>query len=46
METLKIGKRQGLHHLQPMRKEKLQLIRQLRQSSQVDQSSPWVDPSV
>jgi hypothetical protein len=46
MEALKIAKRQGLHHLQPMRKEKLQLIRQLRQSSQFGRSSPRVDPSV
>ena len=46
MGALKIRKSQGLHCLQPMRKEKIQFLRQLRQSSRVDQSNPRVDPSV
>jgi hypothetical protein len=46
MGALKIRKSQGLHRLQPMRKEKIQFLRQLRQSSQVDQSNPRIDPSV
>ena len=46
MEASIIAKQQRLYHLQPMRKEKIQFLRQLRQSSQVDLSNPRVDPSV
>jgi hypothetical protein len=46
MEASIIAKQQKLYHLQPMRKEKIQFLRQLRQSSQVDLSNPRVDSSV
>ena len=43
LEALKIAKRQRLYHLPPMHKEKIQFLRQLRQSYLRDLSNPPQD---
>ena len=46
LELLKLLKIKGLAHHVHFRREKTQLLRQLRQSYRLDQSNPRVDPPV